>query len=122
MSKWVAWYMVIVMFLLGIAPRVDAGLSPSELLPADRHYNLQTIQKVLESKIVIERLKAFGFSPDEIQAKLNQLDDKQIHQIAQKIDELKVGENGAELVIVALLVAILVVLIFYLSGHRVVVK
>lgn len=122
LAKAVTWYMVLVMFLIGITPRVEAGFSPSEFLPVDRHADLQTIQKMLESKIVMERLKAFGFSPEEIQAKLNQLDDQQIHQIAKKIDELKVGGNAAELIIVALLTAILVVLIFYLAGLRVIVK
>ncbi len=125
MAKWVTWYMVIAMFLLGITPRVDAGFSPSELYnysSADRHSDLQKIQKVLQSKMVIERLRALGFSPDEIRVKLDQLDDKQVHQMAQKIDELNVGGDGGEVVIAILLIAILVVLIIYLLGHKIIIK
>jgi hypothetical protein len=125
MAKWVTWYMVAVMFLIGITPRVDADFSPSEglsLLQSDRQSDIQKIQKVLEVKMVAERLKAFGFTQDEIQAKLNQLNDQQIHQMAQKLDELNVGGDGGEVVIAILLIAILVVLIIYLSGHRVVIK
>jgi TolA-binding protein len=125
MAKWVTWYMVAVMFLIGITPRVDAAFSPSEglsLLQSDRQSDIQKIQKVLEVKMVAERLKAFGFTQDEIQAKLNQLNDQQIHQMAQKLDELNVGGDGGEVVIAILLIAILVVLIIYLSGHRVVIK
>jgi Family of unknown function (DUF6627) len=124
-AKWVTWYMVIAMFLLGITPRVDAGFSPSELYnysPAGRHADLQKIQKALESKMVIERLAALGFSPNEIQVKLDQLDDKQVHQMAQKIDELNVGGDGGEVLIAILLIAILVVLIIYLLGHKIVIK
>jgi hypothetical protein len=124
-AKWVTWYMVIAMFLLGITPRVDAGFSPSELYnysPAGRHFDLQEIQKTLESKMVIERLRALGFSPDEIRVKLDQLDDKQVQQLAQKIDELNVGGDGGEVVIAILLIAILVVLIIYLLGHKIVIK
>jgi hypothetical protein len=125
MAKWVAWYMVAVMFLIGITPRVDAAFSPSEGLPllqSDRQSDIQKIQKVLEVKMVVERLKAFGFTQDEIQARLNQLNDQQIHQMAQKLDELNVGGDGAGVAIAILLIAILVVLIIYLSGHRVIFK
>jgi hypothetical protein len=125
MAKWVIWYMVAVMFLIGITPRVDAAFSPSEglsFLQSDRQSDIRKIQKVLESKMVIERLKAFGFTQDEIQARLNQLNDQQVHLMAQKLDELSVGGDGGEVVIAILLIAILVVLIIYLSGHKVVFK
>jgi hypothetical protein len=125
MAKWVTWYMVAVMFLIGVTPRVDAAFSPSEgllLLQSDRQSDIQKIQKVLEVKMVVEKLKAFGFTQDEIQARLKQLNDQQIHQMAQKLDELNVGGDGGEVVIAILLIAILVVLIIYLSGHRVVIK
>jgi len=125
MAKWVGWYMVAVMFLIGITPRVDAAFSPTEVLPllqSDRQSDIQKIQKVLEVKMVFERLKSFGFTQDEIQARLNQLNDQQIHLMAQKLDELNVGGDGGEVVIAILLIAILVVLIIYLSGHRVIFK
>ena len=69
MAKWITWYMAAMMFLLGVTPRVDAAFSPSEgliLLRPDRQSDIQKIQKVLEVKMVSERLKAFGFSHDEI--------------------------------------------------------
>ncbi len=125
MAKWVTWYMVTAMAIIGITPRVDAGFSPSEasvLLPSAQHSDLQKIQKVLESKMIRERLKAFGFTQDEIQTRLNQLNEEQIHQIALKLDEMKVGGDGGEVVIALLLIGILVVLIIYLSGHRVIIK
>ena len=92
------------------------------LLQPDRQSDIQKIQKVLEVKMVFERLKSFGFTQDEIQARLNQLNDQQIHLMVQKLDELNVGGDGGEVVIAILLIAILVVLIIYLSGHRVVIK
>ena len=124
MTKWVTWYMVTITFLIGITPRVYAGFSPSEgitLAPIDRPSDLQKIQKVLESKMVRERLKQLGFHEEGIQKRLHRLTDEQIHQLALNLDELNVGGNG-EVVIVALLVAILVVLIIYLLGYRVMLK
>jgi len=125
MAKWITWYMVALMAFIGITPRVDAAFSPSEglaLLQSDRQSDLQKIQKVLESKMIRERLNALGFAQDEIQTRLSQLNEEQIHQLALKLDEMKVGGDGGEIVIALLLIAILVVLIIYLSGHRVVVK
>ncbi len=125
MARWVVWYMVTVMVLFGITPRVDAGFAPSEgltLLQPDRQADMPKIQKVLEGKAVTERLKALGFTPNEIQERLNLLSDQQIHQMAQKLDELKVGGDGGEVIIALLVIAILVVIIYYLLGHQVVVK
>ena len=125
LAKWVTWYMVMAMVLIGITPRVDAAFSPSEdltLSRSDRQTDFQKIQKALEVKMVGERLKDLGFTREEIQARLNHLNDQQVHQMAQKLDDLNVGGDGGEVVIAILLIAILVVLIIYLSGHRVVVK
>lgn len=124
-AKWVTWYMVAVMFLIGITPKVDAGFSPSEgmmLSPIERQSDLQKIQKVLESKMILERLKALGFTQAEIRTRLSQMNEEQIHQLALKLDEVNVGGDGGEVVIAILLIAILVVLIIYLTGHRVVIK
>jgi hypothetical protein len=124
LTNWVLWYMVTVMFLFGITPKVDAGFSPSELIgqsQGDRSRDVEKIQKFLEAKMIRERLQAFGFSQEEIQARLNLLTDAQIHQVASKLDEIKVGGDGGEVIIAVLLIAILVVLIIYLSGHKVVI-
>jgi hypothetical protein len=86
----------------------------------DRKADLQKIQKVLESKMIHERLKELGFTEEGIQNKLTQLTDEQIHQMAAKLDELRIGADGAEAVIIVLLVAVVVLLIVYLMGYRLV--
>ncbi|MDI6753530.1 MAG: PA2779 family protein [Thermodesulfobacteriota bacterium] len=123
--KWMTWYMVMAMFILGVTPRVHAGLSPSEAMTVsqvDRTADLNKIQKVLELKMISERLRQLGFSEEGIQQRLNQLSDEQIHRLALKLDELKVGGNGAEVVIAVFVIAILVVILIYLLGHQIVVK
>jgi hypothetical protein len=125
LAKWLIWYMVSVMLVIGITPRVYADLSPSELIglsQIDRNSDLQKIQRVLETRLIRERLTQLGFTEEGIQGRLNQLSNEQIHQVALKIDEMKVGGDGAEVVIIILLVAVLVVAILYLTGHRVIVK
>lgn len=125
LKKMVIWYMVGVMFILGITPRIEAGLAPSEMvnLPAaERMADLKKIQKVLETKMIKERLKQLGFTEDSIQNRLQQLSDEQLHQFALKLEELKVGGNGAEVVISLFVIAILIVILIYLLGHRIAIK
>lgn len=122
--KHISWHLIILMFLISIVPRVDAGLSPSDIISVselNRAADLQKIQKFLEIKLVKERLGKLGFTQDEIQARIGQLSDRQIHQFAQNLDDLKVGGNGADVLIILLLIAILVVLVLYFTGHKVII-
>jgi hypothetical protein len=122
--KVVACYLVVAMFILGITPRVYAGFSPSEaisLLPSDRSSDLDKIRKVLELKMVRERLKEFGFTPDEIEKRLSPLSDEQLHQLALQLDEVKVGGDGWVVLGIIIVLAAIAVIVIYLSGHRVVI-
>lgn len=123
--RYVAWYLVIAMFIIGIAPRVDAGLVKSEIIPLaymDRAADLEKIQQVLETKAVSKRLEQLGLTQDEIQKRINQLSDHQIHQIALQLDDLRVGkDSGVGLIIALLIIAILVVILLQITGHKVVV-
>jgi len=122
--KYLLWYLIGAMFVIGITPRAFAGFSPSEAtsLAFDRPSDLEKVRKVLEMKMVREKLKEFGFTANEIEKRLNELSDDQIHQIALQIDELKVGGDGWAVAFLFLLIAILIVLVIYVTGHRVVVK
>jgi len=84
---------------MGVVPRVHAGFYPSGIAPlpqVDRTADLETIKKVLEAKMVRARLEQLGFSQEEIQARLSQLSDQQIHQLALNLEDIKVGGNLAE--------------------------
>jgi hypothetical protein len=124
--KMISCYLVVAMFVLGITPRLYAGFSPSEavsILTFDRSSDLEKIRRVLEMKMVRERLKNFGFTPNEIEKKLSQLEDQQIHQLALSLDDLKVGSDGwAWVVVILVLIAIGVIVYFYVTGHRVVIE
>jgi hypothetical protein len=124
LMKHVSWYLIIAMFIIGIAPKADAGIAPSEIIvmsQVDRTADLGKIQKVLEMKMVRERLEKLGFAQDEIQTKLGSLSDQQMHNLALQIDDIKAGGDGLGIVIALLVIVILVVLLIQLTGHRVVV-
>ncbi len=125
LRKWITWYLITAMFVIGITPRVYAGFSPSEVIglsPVERSADLQKIQKFLEMKMVRERFKELGLTQEEIQSRLSQLNAEQIHQVALKLDDLTVAGDGLGIIIALLVIAILVILIIQLTGHRIVVK
>jgi hypothetical protein len=124
--KYISWYLVLAIFVMGIVPRVYAGFSPSEVVALsqfDRSADLAKIQKILEMKLIKERLDNLGFSHDEIQSRLGQLSDQQIHQLALQLDELEVGGDSAAviIIIVLLVVAVGFLLYLYLTRSRVVI-
>ena len=124
LMKHLSWYLIIAMFIIGIAPKADAGIAPSEIIvmsQVDRTADLGKIQKVLEMKMVRERLEKLGFAQDEIQSKLSSLSDQQMHNLALQLDDVKAGGDGLGIVIALLVIVILVVLLIQLTGHRVVV-
>jgi hypothetical protein len=124
-KKWMTWYLVAALFVIGITPRAYAGFAPSEgfaLASGERASNLDKVQKFLEMKMVRERLKDLGFTPEEIQGKLKDLSDQQLHQLAVKVDDFKVGGDGLGIIIAILVIAILVIIIIQLTGHKIVIK
>jgi hypothetical protein len=119
------WYLVGAMFVIGITPKCFAGFSPSGVItlsPAERTGDLKKMQNFLETKMVRERLKDLGFTPEEIRMKLSDLSDAQIHQLALNLDEMRVAGDGVGLFIVVFLIVALIVLIIYASGHKIVLK
>ncbi len=121
-KKCIACYCVLALFLIGIAPRVDAAFSPSEGLKLSaeaRSGDMERIRVVLENKVVAQRLADLGYGTDEIMTKLSQMTDEQLHAFAQKLDDLKVGGDGVGVVIAVLLIIVLVLVILHLMGHRV---
>ena len=124
-KTFLVWYLVVAMFIIGITPRCFAGFSPSEVIAlsqGERSQDLQKVQEFLEIKMVGERLKELGFTPEEVQLKVSSLSDPQIHQLALHLEEMKVAGDGGEVVLILLLIAILIVLIIYVSGHKIVLK
>lgn len=121
------WTLVVTTLAVGWFPPEARGmLAPAtstnteSISGADRASDLQKIQRVLEAKVVQQRLEDFGLTRDEVNARLSRLSDAELHQLATQIDALVPGgELG--LIIALLVVAILVVILIYLLGHKIVV-
>ena len=96
---------------------VSDGNSPS------RGRDLQNVQKTLESKIVQQRLADLGLTAEEISTRIGSLSNHDLHQLSTRIDQMQTGggDDGLGFLIALLVIAILVVVLLQVSGHRVIV-
>jgi hypothetical protein len=124
-KKTIICYLVMAMVIIAIAPPVEAAFAPSQAISmaaVDRTGDLQRIRTVLETKVVAQRLQDLGFTHEEITTRLSEMSDQQIHGVAQKLDDLKVGKDGLGIVIAILVIIALVIVIINLTtGQKVVV-
>lgn len=124
----VIWTLVTVTLLSGLFPEdIRAMVAPplqtttNSISEPYRTADLQTIQTVLESKVVRQRLEDFGLRPEEISTRLAKLSDDQLHQLATKVDALIPAGDGLGIVIALLVIAILAVILIYLLNHRIII-
>jgi len=86
-----------------------------------REMDVENIQRLLESKLVQHKLSKLGLTKDEIQERLHQLDNEQLHLIASQIHTLESGGFGYEsapffsLCAAGWIVVIIVVVIFLIG-------
>ncbi|HLB02505.1 MAG TPA: PA2779 family protein [Nitrospiria bacterium] len=122
------FYLVLCSLLLGFFTSDSMAILIPSVLPGaqgssvtHRQSELERIQVLLESKLISQRLSDLGLTVDEIQARLAQLTDDKIHQIAQRLDSLLIGGDALGIVIALLVVAILVVIFLQITGHKIIV-
>jgi hypothetical protein len=81
-----------------------------------------TVQRVLESKVVSQRLSELGLSVDEVKSRLDKLSDQELHSFATTIDNLYPGGDAVSVVIGLLIIAILVMILLHMTGRKIVIK
>ncbi len=121
--KPLALYLAIACFVIAGIPRDSlAYLVESQPASYSRGADMDKIQRVLESKMVSQRLQELGLSTDEINSKLAGLGDAEIHQFASRLDSLMPGGDMLIDIMVLLVIAILVLVILHLLGYKVIIK
>ncbi len=120
--KPLAIYLVFAVVLITFPAQGWAMFIPTSGSDAVRKADMATIQKTLESTVIRQRLMDYGLSPDEAMARVNQLSNDQVHAFASQLNSLQAGADGFDGLIFILVVAILVIVIIELSGHRVIVR
>jgi hypothetical protein len=121
LTRFIVGYLVVATLLIGALPREGWAV----VLPSDfasrRGEDLRKLKTFLESKIVRQRLSDLGLGQEEIEAKMSRLSDQELHQLAQHTELLLPGGDALGVLIAVLIVAILVVILLQLTGHRVII-
>jgi hypothetical protein len=124
----IVWVLVVAIISITFDLReTSAALLPSSTdmdlgsLGPDRDSSIKKIQAALESKLIVQRLADFGLTQGEITSRLNQLSDQQVHEIATQLDALQPGGDALGTIVVLLVIAILVVVLLQLTGHKIII-
>ncbi len=124
MMRRVAMLLVFTVTLISLPPAAGAGFIPSDeaLSLLVRQQDMASVQKVLEQKVVTERLKAFGYDQNEISDRLARLSDQELHQLASQVDTITAAGDGLSVIISVLLIVVLVLVILKLADRQIVIS
>jgi len=108
------------LFLMPLA-QSWAMFLPSGQMDAHAPGEVSRLQAVLETRLVAQRLNDLGLSRAEISERLSHLPDEERHALATQIDTLYAGGDGFSSLAGLLVVAILVVVLLQITGHKVII-
>jgi hypothetical protein len=113
--------------ILQAAPAV-AALVPSQTtgttsVASVRDADLVMIRHALEHRMVVQKLRDYGVTPREVEAKLANMPDQDVHTLATATQGLPSGsDDGIGLLIGLLVVVLLVIVILKLLNKQIVIK
>ncbi|MBI5886582.1 MAG: PA2779 family protein [Deltaproteobacteria bacterium] len=121
--KKVAIIVAMALFLLGAIPAksmayVVSGKTLAGAAAFDRAADMNNVQRVLESKVVAQRLTENGLTATEIKSRLDKLTDAELHSFSQQVTSLYPGGDGGLSVLAALLVILIIALIILKMADR----
>jgi len=94
-------------------------IEPGKNAATMREIDELKVRRALENKIVAEQLTSRGLTKEEVSAKLNQMSDEQVHQMASLADRIPAGGDGGLGIIIGILVIVALVLLIILLFKRV---
>ena len=111
---------------LQVAPAA-AGLAPSQLsgattIASTREGDLVIVQRMLENRVVAQKLRDYGVSPEEARLRVASLSDEDLHTLASASKGLPSGGDGLGTLIALLVIVILVIVILKLMNKQIIVR
>lgn len=99
-------------------PRAQAALVTSDELATQRSAvaDRARLNDLLAREDVQRELRANGVSPEEAQARVNNLTDEEVSQVAGRLDQLPAGQSALGVIVGAALVIFIVLLITDIAG------
>ncbi len=111
-----------VLVVFGVPRAGLAYVVDGDALSMSRAADMATIQRVLETKLVSKKLSSLGLTPAEIDSRLAELTDAELHTFASQLDSLYPGGDALSVIAGILIIVILVLVLFKLTGHKIIIK
>ncbi|MFQ5735994.1 MAG: PA2779 family protein [Thermodesulfobacteriota bacterium] len=124
----VALVVVFSMLIIGSIPAksmayvVGADPVTKAVTGVSRAQDMAKLQRVLESKLVSERLRTVGLTATEVETRVEKLSDSELHQFASRLDNLYPGGEAFGVLIGLLVIVILVMVILKLADRKIVIR
>ena len=122
----VAAFLVVYWCALHVAPAA-AGLAPSQSsgatsIASTRDADLVIVRRALEHRMVARKLQDYGVRPGEVELRMAQMSDQDVHTLANASKGLPSGGDGLGTLVTVLVIVLLVILILKLLNREIVVR
>lgn len=112
--------------VLHVAPAA-AALAPSRVsgqtaITSTRDADLVIVQRALEHRMVVQKLRDYGVSPEEAQLKVASMSDEDLHTLASASKGLPAGGDALGALVTVLIIILLVIVILKLLNKDIIVK
>jgi hypothetical protein len=123
---WTALFLLAWWSGVHVAP-AGAGLVSSRAsgvtsIASTRDADMVTVQRALENRLVAQKLRDYGVTPAQVQARLASMSDQDLHTLASTSKGLPSGGDALGVIVTILVIALLVILILKLMNKEVVVR
>lgn len=123
-TKQISVALIMGLFIIGSIPAESmAYMAGSGNLAgaSTRAADMDKIQRVLESKLVAQKLQQAGLSMPEVKSRMEKLSDQELHSFAKQVDTLYPG-GDLGVIIAILVIAILVVVFLKIQNKKIIIQ
>ena len=121
----IALVLAFTMLAIGAIPAKSMAFvvgSDAVIAEHSREADIARIQRVLESKLVSDKLSEAGLNQEEINGRMTQLSDEEVHSFASELESVYPGGDGVSVVIGLLVIVILVIIILRLMDRKIIIR
>jgi predicted PurR-regulated permease PerM len=122
LAAFVTFHMVLFVTSPAFAALIPSTGSNGQAISDTLQKDMNTIQRALETKLVKEKLLAYGLTPQEVASKLPQMTESQIHTLAAASNDVLAGGDGLGIIIAVLVIIILVLVIMKLMNKEIIIR
>lgn len=119
--RWLVWLVAAWGILVSGPPRLGSAAPLPPARAAEATGDLDTVRRLLEERVVRDRLRGLGVSEADLDLLWGRLSDEERREMAARVDELRAGGDPAAIALaISIIVAMVVILALELIGRRVI--